>query len=544
MLNEYFSVITEAAYRHEGTIFSMAGDCLLVGFNVPFPQPDAAVRAWRAAQDMVRELRAGARRLDRPRRRRHRRGHRHRVGRGDHRQHRLAAPHELHHHRRRGEHRGAPDADGAGGRGAGVRGGLRVDPRALLPAERGERARRRGAARQVRGRRRSIRSGCESRARPHHRRRRGPAHAACALHPPASGPTPRSSSSTRSSATCRTRRSRSARYDVVILDYMLGRGDGLRMAAAASSSAPTARKILFLTGAGNEIIAVRAMKAGADDYQRKQELTRERLVDVAPRADARRPPRRRSRRSCAARMEGQSLGARIRIPGIKRAAPHRRGRHVARVPRLARERRRAAGGEDPAPRGHLRPAGAGALHGGVRAGRAHPEPARGAHLRPRHLGGARLPGDGVLRGRRPQQAPGRQARCRRRGAAAVPRADVRAGRHPREGHPAPRPQAAEPDVPQRRQPRDRGLRHRQAHRRRRPHRPRRDPRHAALHEPGAGAGAGARPAHRHLQRRRAAVPDAHRPAPLRGRDRGRSGAAPPQHAAAAAAGAAWRSTSG
>ena len=53
MLNEYFAVITEAAFRQEGTIFSMAGDCLLVGFNVPFPQPDALVRALRTAQDMV-----------------------------------------------------------------------------------------------------------------------------------------------------------------------------------------------------------------------------------------------------------------------------------------------------------------------------------------------------------------------------------------------------------------------------------------------------------------------------------------------------------
>jgi class 3 adenylate cyclase len=53
MLNEYFAVITEAAYRNEGTIFSMAGDSLLVGFNVPFPQPDAPLRAWRAAQDMI-----------------------------------------------------------------------------------------------------------------------------------------------------------------------------------------------------------------------------------------------------------------------------------------------------------------------------------------------------------------------------------------------------------------------------------------------------------------------------------------------------------
>jgi class 3 adenylate cyclase len=53
MLNEYFSVLTEAAYQHEGTIFNMAGDSLLVGFNVPFAQPDAPARAFHAAQDMV-----------------------------------------------------------------------------------------------------------------------------------------------------------------------------------------------------------------------------------------------------------------------------------------------------------------------------------------------------------------------------------------------------------------------------------------------------------------------------------------------------------
>jgi class 3 adenylate cyclase len=58
MLNEYFSVLTEAAYRHDGTIFNMAGDCLLVGFNVPFAQPDAAARAWATASEML--LRVGA----------------------------------------------------------------------------------------------------------------------------------------------------------------------------------------------------------------------------------------------------------------------------------------------------------------------------------------------------------------------------------------------------------------------------------------------------------------------------------------------------
>ena len=66
-------------------------------------------------------------------------------------------------------------------------------------------------------------------------------------------------------------------YDVLILDYMLGRGDGLQWLQQFKQRADCP-KILFLTGAGNEIIAVRAMKAGADDYQRKQELTRERLI--------------------------------------------------------------------------------------------------------------------------------------------------------------------------------------------------------------------------------------------------------------------------
>ena len=53
MLNEYFTVLTEAIYRHEGTIFNMAGDSLLVGFNVPFLQADAAERAWRTAEDVL-----------------------------------------------------------------------------------------------------------------------------------------------------------------------------------------------------------------------------------------------------------------------------------------------------------------------------------------------------------------------------------------------------------------------------------------------------------------------------------------------------------
>ena len=60
MLNEYFSVLTDAAYQNDGTIFNMAGDCLLVGFNVPFAQPDAAERAWRTADEMLSRVGAVA----------------------------------------------------------------------------------------------------------------------------------------------------------------------------------------------------------------------------------------------------------------------------------------------------------------------------------------------------------------------------------------------------------------------------------------------------------------------------------------------------
>lgn len=104
-------------------------------------------------------------------------------------------------------------------------------------------------------------------------------------------------------------------FDVVILDYMLGRGDGLQWLAQFKRRADCP-PVLFLTGAGNEIIAVRAMKAGADDYQRKQELTRERLVaslrDLTHEKLERTVPP-----EIAARMEGHVLGARVRIPGIR-----------------------------------------------------------------------------------------------------------------------------------------------------------------------------------------------------------------------------------
>ena len=63
-----------------------------------------------------------------------------------------------------------------------------------------------------------------------------------------------------------------ADYDAVILDYMLGRGNGLDWLQRLKqrSDCPP---VLFLTGAGNEIIAVRAMKAGAESAARGASYT-------------------------------------------------------------------------------------------------------------------------------------------------------------------------------------------------------------------------------------------------------------------------------
>ena len=53
LLNEYFSLLTEITFRHDGTVFHMAGDSLMLGFGVPLEQPDSAQRAVHAAQEML-----------------------------------------------------------------------------------------------------------------------------------------------------------------------------------------------------------------------------------------------------------------------------------------------------------------------------------------------------------------------------------------------------------------------------------------------------------------------------------------------------------
>jgi len=53
LLNEYFSLLTEITFRHEGTVFHMAGDCLMLGFGVPLEQADSPQRAVHAAREML-----------------------------------------------------------------------------------------------------------------------------------------------------------------------------------------------------------------------------------------------------------------------------------------------------------------------------------------------------------------------------------------------------------------------------------------------------------------------------------------------------------
>ena len=57
LLNEYFELLTEIAFRHDGTVFNMAGDCLMVGFGVPLEKADISVRAVNTAREMLLSFR-------------------------------------------------------------------------------------------------------------------------------------------------------------------------------------------------------------------------------------------------------------------------------------------------------------------------------------------------------------------------------------------------------------------------------------------------------------------------------------------------------
>jgi class 3 adenylate cyclase len=53
VLNEYFSMLTEIAFRHDGTIFNMSGDSLMIGYGVPVEQQDSTSRAIETAAEML-----------------------------------------------------------------------------------------------------------------------------------------------------------------------------------------------------------------------------------------------------------------------------------------------------------------------------------------------------------------------------------------------------------------------------------------------------------------------------------------------------------
>src|ERR1700754_4006613 len=53
LLNEYFSLLTDITFQHDGTVFHMAGDCLMVGFGVPLEQKHSTERAAMTGAEML-----------------------------------------------------------------------------------------------------------------------------------------------------------------------------------------------------------------------------------------------------------------------------------------------------------------------------------------------------------------------------------------------------------------------------------------------------------------------------------------------------------
>jgi class 3 adenylate cyclase len=56
ILNEYYEVMVDIAFRHEGTVDKFIGDAMMVIWGAPVAHPDDPVRAVRAAVEMQKEL--------------------------------------------------------------------------------------------------------------------------------------------------------------------------------------------------------------------------------------------------------------------------------------------------------------------------------------------------------------------------------------------------------------------------------------------------------------------------------------------------------
>ena len=69
------------------------------------------------------------------------------------------------------------------------------------------------------------------------------------------------------------------KFDVMLLDYVLGTADGLDWLKRLKRR-EDCPPVIFLTGAGNESVAVQALKSGAFDYLRKHDLSKVRLVEA------------------------------------------------------------------------------------------------------------------------------------------------------------------------------------------------------------------------------------------------------------------------